>query len=253
MRVRRSSDNAEQDFSAAVIADANGNRTLDTASLLTFCGAGNGFVTTWYDQSGNGRHAVQTTAANQPRIVNAGVVHVSGGRPATFYSGAQFLNCPTRLYVSANGQWTTSTVCSFASGVGNQLIMDADNSPSGGRLAQFTGGSDGLIRAIAFNSAGAAFTSLVSAQVIQLNVPLAATAVRDNVSVRAFLNYTPGALVATTGTPATLTRSISLGSRANNTTELLIGSISEAIIFPFFSESTRAGAVPNQISYYGII
>jgi hypothetical protein len=25
---------------------------LDTASLLTFCGAGNGFVTTWYDQSG---------------------------------------------------------------------------------------------------------------------------------------------------------------------------------------------------------
>ena len=46
IRVRRSSDNAEQDFGFS------GN-DLDTASLLTFCGACNGFITTWYDQSGN--------------------------------------------------------------------------------------------------------------------------------------------------------------------------------------------------------
>jgi hypothetical protein len=32
----------------------------------------NGFVPTWYDQSGNARNATQTTAANQYRIVNAG-------------------------------------------------------------------------------------------------------------------------------------------------------------------------------------
>ena len=46
IRVRRSSDNAEQDFAFV-------SNDLDTASLLTFCGVGNGFVTTWYDQSGN--------------------------------------------------------------------------------------------------------------------------------------------------------------------------------------------------------
>jgi len=33
-----------------------------------------GFVETWYDQSGNGKDAVQETAANQPLIVSAGVV-----------------------------------------------------------------------------------------------------------------------------------------------------------------------------------
>ena len=37
-----------------------------------------GFVETWYDQSGNGDDAVQATAASQPKIVDAGVL-VSGG------------------------------------------------------------------------------------------------------------------------------------------------------------------------------
>ncbi len=58
IRVRRSSDNAEQNIGFV-------NNVLDTASLLTFCGAGNGFVTTWYDQSGNANNATQSTAFNQ--------------------------------------------------------------------------------------------------------------------------------------------------------------------------------------------
>lgn len=65
VRVRRSSDNDEQD-----IGFVNGE--LDTASLLSFVGAGDGFVTTWYDQSGNGNDAVQATASAQPQIVSAG-------------------------------------------------------------------------------------------------------------------------------------------------------------------------------------
>jgi SPP1 family predicted phage head-tail adaptor len=63
VRVRRSSDNTEQD-----IGFVSGQ--LDTTSLLAFCGAGNGFVTTWYDQSGNARDARQTTQATQPQIVS---------------------------------------------------------------------------------------------------------------------------------------------------------------------------------------
>lgn len=73
IRVRRSSDNAETN-----IGFVNGK--LDTATLLTFCGAGSGFVTTWYDQSGNGRNATQTTANNQPRIVNIGVLETLNGK-----------------------------------------------------------------------------------------------------------------------------------------------------------------------------
>ena len=75
IRVRRSSDNQEQDIGFV------GN-DLDTVSLLSFCGAGNGFVTTWYDQSGNGYNATQTTQANQPLIVNSGVLNTKGGKAA---------------------------------------------------------------------------------------------------------------------------------------------------------------------------
>ena len=76
IRVRRSSDNTEQNIGF----DGSGN--LDTTALTTFVGGGNGFVVTWYDQSGNGKNAVQTTAANQPRIVNSGVVETISSSPA---------------------------------------------------------------------------------------------------------------------------------------------------------------------------
>lgn len=65
IRVRRSSDNTEQNIGFV-------NNALDTATLLTFCGAANGFVTTWYDQSGNANNLVMTTAVSQPQIVSSG-------------------------------------------------------------------------------------------------------------------------------------------------------------------------------------
>jgi hypothetical protein len=77
IRVRRSSDNAEQNIGFV-------SNQLDTAALLTFCGAGNGFVTTWYDQSGNSNNATQATAANQYRIVDAGAIYTNLGKPALF-------------------------------------------------------------------------------------------------------------------------------------------------------------------------
>jgi hypothetical protein len=49
------------------------------------------YVTTWYDQSGNGRNATQATADNQPRIVNAGVLETMSGKPTVNYSGNQKL------------------------------------------------------------------------------------------------------------------------------------------------------------------
>lgn len=66
VRVRRSSDNAEQDIGFS------GN-SLDTAALSSFVGSNSAFVTTFYDQTGNAQHAAQATASKQPRIVNAGI------------------------------------------------------------------------------------------------------------------------------------------------------------------------------------
>jgi hypothetical protein len=91
IRVRRSSDNTEQDIGFTAL------NVLDEAALTTFCGVGNGFVTTWYDQSGNARNATQATAANQPRIVNSGVVELQIDKPALRFilANQQFLRTST--------------------------------------------------------------------------------------------------------------------------------------------------------------
>jgi hypothetical protein len=81
IRVRRGSDNAETNIGFV-------NNILDTASLLTFVGAGSGFVTTWYDQSGNAKDATQTIAINQPRIVNAGNLDLVNGKAALLGDGS---------------------------------------------------------------------------------------------------------------------------------------------------------------------
>jgi hypothetical protein len=68
--VRRSSDDAEDSFTAAEVADG---------TLTDWVGVGNdGFVTQWYDQSGNDNHATQGTDASQPKIVDGGSL-VTGG------------------------------------------------------------------------------------------------------------------------------------------------------------------------------
>lgn len=79
IRVRRSSDSSQQDIGATLVGN------LNTTALTSFCGASSCFVTTWYDQSGNARDAAQAVAANQPRIVNAGVIDTQGGRPAIIW------------------------------------------------------------------------------------------------------------------------------------------------------------------------
>lgn len=83
MRVRRDNDDAEQDFGF----DANGD--LDTAAIATFVGSGNnGYVVTWYDQSGNTNNATQSTDGSQPQIYNGSAVITENGKPGLDFDGS---------------------------------------------------------------------------------------------------------------------------------------------------------------------
>jgi len=64
IRVRRASDNTEQDIGFD-------DQDLDTTALTTFCTGTNCFIRTWYDQSGGANHATQTTTAIQPKIYDS--------------------------------------------------------------------------------------------------------------------------------------------------------------------------------------
>ena len=92
IRVRRSSDNAEQNIGFTALGD------LDTTALTSFCSGTNGFVTTWYDQSGNAINAVQTTASSQPQIVSSGSVLLLNTKPTINFDGNNdYLDIPTLL------------------------------------------------------------------------------------------------------------------------------------------------------------
>ena len=105
IRVRRSSDNAEQDinFTAGV---------LDTSTLLTFCGAGNGFITRWYDQSGNLKDNVQLSLSAQPRIVLSGNLETLNSKPAVNYISNTFTGTSLEN-VTAQSIFTVAQVVTY--------------------------------------------------------------------------------------------------------------------------------------------
>jgi len=109
LRVRRSSDNAEQDIGFV-------GEDLDTSALTTFVGANNGFITTWYDQSGNGANATQTTALFQPQIAADGVIWTINSKP-TIYA----LNTRSLMTFTA---FTTTEVAQLLVGKKKTAITD---------------------------------------------------------------------------------------------------------------------------------
>lgn len=81
IRVRRSADNTQADIGHL----ENGN--LDEDALLAWVGAGSGYITKIYDQTGNGNYLHQSISSKQPRIVNAGTIEKRNGVPVAVFDG----------------------------------------------------------------------------------------------------------------------------------------------------------------------
>lgn len=82
INVRRTSPtSASQDIGFTAAGD------LDVGALSTFCGSGDGFVQTWYDQSGNGRNATQSSQTLQPKIFESGFTLYVNSKPAVYFDG----------------------------------------------------------------------------------------------------------------------------------------------------------------------
>tara|TARA_R110000803_G_scaffold16360_3_gene44876 strand:+ start:438 stop:1583 length:1146 start_codon:yes stop_codon:yes gene_type:complete len=102
VRVRRLSDNTEQDFTATEITDG---------TLATFCSGTDGFVVIWYDQSGNSNNASTPVALQQYLIVDNGVIYISDGKPA-------IVNLNSSIKFLGWNEFTAVTVISVSKQVG---------------------------------------------------------------------------------------------------------------------------------------
>jgi hypothetical protein len=149
IRVRRSNDNAEQDI-------AFNNNYLDTATMKTFVGANNGFVVTWYDQSGNGSNVTQATAASQPRIINAGVIDKMSNKPSIYFNGTsnrlQTATITNSTYPLTDGNFAAFGVGGVAILTGTKNLASSDVG-SGTRLPQFIRINAAAPEVISFNGA----------------------------------------------------------------------------------------------------
>ena len=122
VRVRRDNDDAEQDFTATEVSDG---------TLAAWVGAGNnGFVRTWYDQSGNGNNTEQATTAAQPAIVLSGSLITQGSKPA-ISTGAvtdSFLQVPDGIsasnYTASIFIAAKSNVATYTSGAGSARLAN---------------------------------------------------------------------------------------------------------------------------------
>lgn len=97
VRVRRSSDNAESDFTADEITDG---------TLTTWTGANDGFVVRWYNQANANPYlysAYNTVAGTQPKLVSSGSVITDGSEPTLRFDSTDLFD----TNVAATTPWTT--------------------------------------------------------------------------------------------------------------------------------------------------
>ena len=89
--------------------EANIGEVYGIAGIPAYDNTVNGFVETWYDQSGNGNDASQLTAGSQPKIVDAGVLVLSNGNAAIKATAGSFMGLSMAL-LSADGQQSVFSV-----------------------------------------------------------------------------------------------------------------------------------------------
>ena len=248
IRVRRSSDNAESDIGFVA-------NVLDTASLLSFCSATDGFVVKWYSQVGGSTYDVlQTTALKQPKIVASGVLNTLNLLASCNFISASSTGLLTSAGVSVqNGQFLACAVGSVTpTAPANCAILDQDDLVLlNGRVAQYMYRATSAVRNLFFNTAGS-FTT-VNSPTVSTNTQYVFKTSKVGTQIRAGLNSGANNTNTYSGTPRTTLVKLGLGSTNNNSSDFLDGQIQEVVMFSGDNSSNEVNIVNNIKAYYGII
>lgn len=230
IRVRRTSDNTEQDIGFV-------DNELDTATLLSFVGT-QGFVVTWYDQSGNGRNATTAITANQAGIVDSGIIYEDNGKVALNFNADYY------DFTSALDPGSSYTTFGVSSRTDTVSIVPHIGSTSGTLIR--TPALQNSSNLFAMNGKANRVTSSVTDTAIN-QMLLVGTSISNTLAI-----YKNGNTIA-------LDPPVS--SAANNTfgrlgrTSILNqkGKAQEFIIYDSDQSSNRVAIETDIINYYGIV
>jgi len=212
--------------------DTVGSNNGTPDNLVSFTGQTvDGFVETWYDQSGNSNDAVQLTAAEQPKIVSAGALLADG---LTFDG-------------SDDSMTTTSAISS--TNIAIACVSKSANNATAGIFSMLDGFNDG------HEALYLAGEIRIASNSSDLDVSITTT--NQNLY---FANYdgSTQSLSSNGGTPSTKSTSqtisvsavAQIGSRSGG--NKLNGSIEELIVYASDQSANRAALETNILSHYGI-
>lgn len=259
LRVRRDSDNAEQDIGFS-------GQDIDEAAIASFCSGANCFVKTWYDQSGNGNDLTQATAANQPKIYDSstGIIYQDGITALDFNGSSNYLQFLGTLSFSNYINFFGSVKYDVASN-NDAWIGISDNAYSASDhwlliRTNITGIAYITTTLNAGDPNGRVITTTTSAAIPSSTTFVSAQYETDgsNVSLTLYVN---GALDETASNTVTPTYSfsqidydLSVGSAINNGSPILHADIKTQFVVIFNSDqSANRTAIENAINnYYNI-
>jgi len=258
VRVRRSSDNTSQDIGFV-------NNVLDTTSLLSFVGANDGFVSIWYDQSGNSYDFVQSTGDFQPQIVSTGSVITKNSKPTIKFDGlSDYMEIASSTSTFSFLHKTGQSAINFVgyNSLLNESVLIANNYGS----SAYSGYT---LYLNALNKPNNFITRAVSGQPTVYNIHTSASTTNslfllndltDNGNATASLR---SKLYLNNGTPISANTSTNTPSTTNTTFNLFLGvsggspryaylngGVSEVIIYNSSQTSNITGINTNINSFY---
>jgi hypothetical protein len=244
------SDGSTQDIGF----DIEGN--LDTSALAAFCGANDGTVSKWYDQSGNSNDAAQATVANQPKIYDGtdGVV-LENGKPAVDFDGTNDgLNCSTN-FRAATGASTVLSVYNIPerNAIQNPLafykvqrhVMDFESSTNYNNIAIST--NETASEYIKFTGAN------LSKQILNFATWDGSSQLSSTDSVELSQDgVIQSQTVGSANFQTTPSGTNSIGYRHDTDSQFCLGTIQEVIVYPSDQSTNRTGIEKNINNHYSI-
>lgn len=233
VRVRRSSDNTESDFTAKEVEDG---------TLLSWVGANNGYVVVLYDQSGNGRNLTQATASYQGRVVSSGSIITDPDTGVASIIGTTSFGMSTSAF-TLNQPVTKFTVANYLTTGSNQVLAGSTNSTARHQIAGIVtnGGEYATFAGVAFNPSDATTEGIF-----------------DNTKLAFFLFNTTNSAIGVNGAPAATgdagtytSADLTLGS-AGAGGQSFRGYIMELIVYPSDKSADRAAIEAAINSHYNI-
>jgi hypothetical protein len=201
-----------------------------------------GFVETWYDQSGNGNDAVQQVSGSQPKIVDAGVL-VSGGLD---FDGVDDYLVTTQGLIVEISQNPASVFCvAHPNNTNEGYLLTEGDSPASTYSSQF----------ILNGATTATATVWVNATQFGSGFPASKTLggfIYNGTTFQAYLNGSADGSAGTADINAETIFQTFIATRADATTDFFDGKVEELITYKSDQSANRVAIETNINNQYDI-